>query len=122
MAVYQTKDFKKWNKKNKVPNDKLLDAIKSINGGSGIVNLGNGLYKVRIAKDKGKSGGYRTIIIHQKGLRSLFVHGFEKSEKENISVVELREIKSLAIDFLTCSEDYIKKLLEINFIYLLEEQ
>jgi hypothetical protein len=42
------------------------------------VDLGGGLYKVRIAKDKGKSGGYRTIIIHKKDFRSLLVYGFEK--------------------------------------------
>lgn len=76
MAAYQTKQFKKWNKKNKIPNDKLLNAIKSIDGGSGIVDLGDGLYKVRIEKNKGKSSGYRTIIIHKKDFRSLLIHGY----------------------------------------------
>ncbi len=31
-----------------------------------------------------KSGGFRTLIVFRKGLRAIFVHGFAKSEKDNI--------------------------------------
>ena len=122
MTAYQTKDFKKWNKKNKIPPEKLLKAIESIDSGSGVVDYGEGLYKVRVAKDKGKSGGYRTIIIHKNGLRSLIVYGYEKKEKENISDVEKKYFKKDAIDFLSYSEDIIKNMLENGDIFKLEKK
>ena len=64
MQIYETKKFKKWAAKNKISDEKLLNAISEIDKGLGIVNLGGDLYKARIAKNKGKSGGYRTIIIY----------------------------------------------------------
>ena len=117
MVAYQTKQFKKWNKKSKVPVEKLLAAIKSIDDGSKVVDYGEGLYKVRVAKDKGKSGGYRTVIVHKKGLRSLFVYAFEKSEKENISDNEKRYLKINAIKFLNLSENGIEEMLENGEIF-----
>jgi len=54
MAIYQIKEFHKWAKKNKIAKEKLLEAIKSIDEGSGTVDLGGDLYKVRIAKNRGK--------------------------------------------------------------------
>ena len=122
IAAYQTKLFKKWNKKSKIPYGKLLVAVKSIDGGSGIVDLGGSLYKVRISKDKGKSGGYRTIIMYKKGFRSLFMYGFEKNELDNISDKELKRAKQYVKIFLNLSEDRVKNLLDSNSIYPLEEQ
>jgi len=122
MAIYQIKEFHKWAKKNKVAKEKLLDAVKNIDKGSGVVDLGGNLYKVRIAKNKGKSGGYRTIIVHRKDFRSLFLHGFGKNEKDNISNVELVFFKNYATDFLNYSEESIKKLLEKGDIFKLENE
>jgi len=120
MQIYKTKKFKKWAAKNKIADEKLLNAISEIDKGQGIVNLGGDLYKVRIAKNKGKSGGYRTIIIYRKGFKSLFIHGFGKNEKANISNVELVLFKNYATDFLNYSEGSIERLLEKGDIFKLE--
>ena len=122
MAIYQIKEFHKWVKKNKIAKEKLLDAIKNIDGGSGVVDLGGDLYKIRIAKNKGKSSGYRTIIVHRKNFRSLFLHGYEKNEKANISNVELAFFKNYAADFLNYSEESIKKMLDTGDILKLENE
>jgi len=122
MRVYETKRFKKWAAKNKIADEKLLNAISEIDKGMGIVELGGDLYKVRIAKNKGKSGGYRTIIIYKKGFRSLFIHGFEKSRVDNISSDELSIFKRNAKDFLGYSETEIKKMLELGEILKLEKK
>jgi hypothetical protein len=45
----------------------------------------------------------------------------KKNEKANISNVELKEAKQYAVDFLNYSEEQIKKILEINLIFPLEE-
>ncbi|MCL2101660.1 MAG: type II toxin-antitoxin system RelE/ParE family toxin [Fibromonadales bacterium] len=120
MAAYQTKLFKKWNKKNRIPDEKLLDAIKSIDSGSGIVNYGEGLHKVRIAKDKGKSSGYRTIIVHKKGFRSFVVYGFEKNEKANISDNEKTFLKNYGMSLLNSTEKEIEEMLENGEIFKME--
>jgi len=98
-----------------------LNAISEIDKGLGIVDLGSDLYKVRIAKNKGKSGGYRTIIIFRKGFRSLFIHGFEKSKVDNISDRELSIFKKNAKDFLEYSELEVKRMLELGEILKLEK-
>jgi hypothetical protein len=122
MVIYQIKEFHKWAKKNKISKEKLIEAVKSIGDGSGTVDLGGGLYKVRIAKNKGKSSGYRTIIVHRKDFRSLFLHGFEKNEKANISSAELAFFKNYAEDFLNYPEEGIEKLMEMGDIFKLENE
>jgi len=121
MQVYETKKFKKWAAKNKIADEKLLNAISEIDNDLGIVDLGGSLYKARIAKNKGKSGGYRTIIIYKKEFRSLFIHGFEKNKINNISNSELSIFKKNAGDFLEYSEAEIKKMLELGEILKLEK-
>lgn len=121
MQVYETKRFKKWAAKNKIADEKLLNAISEIDKGLGIVELGSNLYKTRISKNKGKSGGYRTIIIYKKEFRSLFIHGFEKNKVDNISNDELSIFKKNARDFLGYSEAEIKKMLEVGEILKLEK-
>ncbi|MCL2101164.1 MAG: type II toxin-antitoxin system RelE/ParE family toxin [Fibromonadales bacterium] len=120
MAAYQTKQFKKWNKKNKIPKDNLLNAIKSIDSGSGIVDLGGDLYKIRIAKNKGKSGGYRTLIIHKKDFRSLFILGFEKNELDNINDRELKAYKAYSKEFISYDDKIIAGMLKNGSLFNLE--
>jgi hypothetical protein len=122
MNNFQTKSFKKWAGKEGIPVEKLLDAVDRIDKNLGIVDLGSDLYKVRIAKNKGKSGGYRTIMIYKKDFRSLFIYGFGKNQKDNITEKELNEAKKYAQDFLSYSEDYVKSLLENKSIFSLEAQ
>jgi hypothetical protein len=117
MKIYETKRFKKWAAKNKIADEKLLNAISEINKGLGIVDLGGDLYKARIAKNKGKSGGYRTIIVYKKGLRSLFIHGYEKNDKSDISDVEKLFYKNYARDFLNYSKESIEKMLKEGEIF-----
>jgi len=120
MQIYETKRFKKWAAKNKIVDEKLLNAISEIDKGLGIVDLGGNLYKARIAKNKGKSGGYRTIIVYKKGLRSLFIYGYEKNDKSDISDVEKLFYKNYARDFLNYPKEGIEKMLKEGEIFDLE--
>ena len=59
------------------------------------------MIKQRIARSgQGKSGGFRTLIVFRAGTRAIFVHGFAKSEKDNIDKDELVALKRLATDLL----------------------
>lgn len=64
-------------------------------------DLGGGVIKQRIARSgQGKSGGFRTLIVFRVGTRAIFVHGFAKSEKDNIEKDELVALKKLAAELL----------------------
>ena len=75
----------------------LCDAIQDAERGLIAADLGGGLIKQRIARpDQGKSGGFRVLIVFRAGARAFFVHGFAKSEKDNIEKDELVALKRLA--------------------------
>ena len=50
------------------------------------------------------SGGFRTIIVFRVGSRAFFVHGFAKSEQDNIRDDELTAFKMLAARLLAFDE------------------
>ncbi|ADY50917.1 hypothetical protein Pedsa_0334 [Pseudopedobacter saltans DSM 12145] len=67
------------------------------------ISLGNDCYKVRMAissKRKGKSGGSRVITCFKVTLDTVFLLTiFDKSEQENISDKELKELLAFITDF-----------------------
>ncbi len=59
------------------------------------------MIKQRIARSgQGTSGGFRTLVVFRAGTRAIFVHGFAKSEKDNIEKDELVAVKKLAAELL----------------------
>ena len=64
-------------------------------------DLGGGVIKQRIARrGRGRSGGFRTIVVFRRGERAFFVHGFAKSDRENLRRKELSGLRSLANEYL----------------------
>jgi hypothetical protein len=94
MRVFKTRDFAKFARKAKVTDDALCEAIARAGRGLVDADLGGGLIKQRVARDgRGRSGGFRTIIAVRLQDRAVFVHGFAKSDKGNISADDLSELK-----------------------------
>ncbi len=92
-----TKQFAKWAKKQKIPKEDLFQTLNELQKGSYEASLGGYLYKKRIRfQGKGKSGSGRSIIVYKKGDRAIFIHGFAKNEKANISKKELLLFKEFA--------------------------
>ena len=52
------------------------------------------------ARGGGRSGGFRTIVVFRRGARAFFVHGFAKSDRENLRRKELSGLRSLANEYL----------------------
>ncbi len=82
---------------------------------SGLIDadLGGNLYKKRVARPgAGKSGGYRTLLSARVGHRYVFLHGFPKSEKANITQDEKKALQYAGKVFLELSaKDLVKALL-----------
>ena len=109
-------------RKEDISDKKLSDAVREAE--KGLINgeLGGGLIKKRVVRaGKGKRGGYRTIIVYSTGIRSVFVYGFPKSAKANLSAGELDAYQKLAQVYLSLSDADMAKALrageleEVNY-------
>jgi len=101
-----TRHFSRWAKKQSVAIEELSVALDEVGSGNFEVNLGGNLVKKRIRfQGQGKSGSGRTIICYKRGNIAIFVHGFAKNEKANLSPQELIAFKKLAKIILELSSD-----------------
>lgn len=113
MRIFKSKWFVKFALKQNINNTALRQAIEEIEAGKIDADLGGGVIKQRIARPgKGKSSGYRTIILYKQGDKAFFVYGFAKNERENISEQEEEDLKVLAKEILTMSEEKLSELIK----------
>ncbi len=112
MRVFKTKSFARFTRKEGISNTKLSDAVLEIEKGLYEADLGGGLFKKRVARrGKGKSGGYRTAVAYREGMLSVFLHGFPKNDKGNLTDLELEELKKFAKLYLQLEDVDIKRAL-----------
>ena len=97
MKRLMTRHFSKWANKQDISIKELTKALDEIKSGQFEVSLGGHILKKRIRfQGKGKSKSGRTIICYKKGDRAIFIHGFAKNEKSNLSPKELKAFKELS--------------------------
>ena len=108
MRVFKTKGFSRFAKSEGLSIEALAKAIRQAEGGLVDADLGAGLVKLRVARTgQGKRGGYRTLIAYRSGVRAVFLFGFAKSERDNVSADQLADLKRAAADILKRSDDDI---------------
>lgn len=101
MAVYKTRWFDRWARKEGLTTSSLCAAVREMAAGLYDADLGSGLLKKRIARPgQGKRGGFRTLVATNKGIRWVFVYGFPKNERSNIDKDEEDALKKLAAHLL----------------------
>jgi len=121
MEKLSTKWFKKWAKKSKITDQDLLDTVDNLIKGLSTADLGSNLFKIRVKREhSGKSSGFRTIVVYKENERAIFLYGFGKNEKDNISKTELLYFKKLGNDFLTLDKNQIKQLIEAKSLFEIE--
>src|SRR5262249_21824593 len=97
MRVLKTHTFARFARQESMPDGTLADAIRQSERGLIAAQLGGGLIKLRIARPGGgKSGGYRTIIAYSAGRRAVFLFGFGKNQRDNLTPVQLADLKMRA--------------------------
>lgn len=67
-------------------------------------DLGGGLIKQRVAPRPRPQRGYRTILVFRMGSLAIFLTGFAKNERENISANDLEDLKIIAQQWLKYPE------------------
>lgn len=91
----------------------LIDAIDRAENGQIDANLGGGVIKQRIARPReGKSGGYRSILFFRREERSVFMYGFPKSERDNITSDETKAFKQAAKYVLALTDEQLSALVK----------
>ena len=113
MRIFKTKWFTRFARKEGIGDERLADAVREIEkSGLNDGELGGCLIKKRVARTgEGKRGGYRTIVVYRVETRAVFVYGFPKSAKANLTALELDEYRKLAEIYLSLTEAGITKAL-----------
>ena len=112
-VVMKTRHFNRWAKRAGLLDKALRSDVSEMIEGLIDADLGGGVLKKRVAlPGKGKSGGARTLLATNRNDRWIFVFGFEKNERANISAKELEALKMLADDLLALSPAQINEAFE----------
>ncbi len=97
----------------KLSDTALCIAVQEMENGLIDADLGGFLYKKRVARPGGgKRGGYRTLLSARLGNRYVFLHGFPKSDKANITQDEKKALQFAGKVFLELSADALSKALQ----------
>ena len=101
MQVFKTRWFQKWAAREGMGDAALLVAVEEMEGGLIDAELGGHVIKKRVAlPGRGKRSGARTLVVYRHASLALFVYGFAKNERANISDKELKALKLLAAQLL----------------------
>lgn len=110
MRVFKTKWFARFARQELISDASLREAIARAERGLIDADHGGGLIKQRVARQgQGRSGGYRVIFAYRAEGRAVFLLGFAKSERENISQDELVFLRELAENWLAADTARIRR-------------
>lgn len=113
VRVYKTKWLARFTRREKLSDAGLAEAIERAERGLIEADLGGGLIKQRVARaGGGRSGGYRMLVAYRAETRAVFLYGFAKSERENITDDELLSLREIAAGFLGASDEGIGHAVE----------
>jgi hypothetical protein len=97
MRIFRSKAFIRFARKSSLSDAALCKAARNMERGLIDADLGGGIVKQRIPRPgKGKSSGFRVIVLYRAGTLAFFVHGFAKSDRENLRDDEVVALKALA--------------------------
>ena len=86
----------------------LCRAVTEMINGLIDADLGGGLFKKRVAQPgKGKSGSARTLLATNRNGRWIFIFGFEKNERGNITDKERDALRMMTKDLLALTPEQL---------------
>jgi len=111
--IMKRRGFARWQMSEKLPDAALCQVVREMERGLIEADLGGFLYKKRVARSgSGKRGSYRTLLSARIGSRYVFLHGFPKSDKANITQDEKGALQYAGKVFLELSSDTLSKALQ----------
>lgn len=113
MRIFKTKGLARFARRERIRDASLKEAVERAERGLIDADLGGGLIKQRIARPgQGRSGGFRVIVAYRVQGRAVFLYGFAKSERENISADELQTLRTIGANWLAVSAATITQAIE----------
>ena len=112
MRVFVTKTFRRFQRRERIGDVALSDAVRQAMQGLVDADLGGGLIKQRVARTgQGRSRGYRTIVAYRSGSRAIFLFGFAKSDIANVPSSELAALRIIGARLLQATAAQIEMAL-----------
>jgi len=113
--MFKNKIFARFAHQNGIEDRHLCDAVRRAERGLIDADLGGGVIKQRIARPgKGRSGGFRTLVVFRVQERAFFVYGFAKNQQSNIGPHHLKAFKAVARTLLNNTDQEIQILLKLG--------
>ena len=101
LRTFKTKPCARFALREGIGDRAPCEAVGRVAKGLVDADLGGGVIKQRIARPgQGKSEGVRAILVLRRAECAFFVHGFAKSDRENLRHKELRALRALADEML----------------------
>lgn len=92
-------------------------AVNEMEEGLYEASLGGNVFKKRVPLgSRGKSGGARTIVAVKMKDKSIFLYGFAKNQKGNISKKEKESLKALAKTYLSYDNKQINQAIKLGIL------
>lgn len=105
MRIFVTKSFRRFQRRENITDASLWRAIERAEAGLIDAELGGGVIKQRIARPgQGKRAGYRVLAAFRSRERAVFLYGFPKSVRGNITDAELASWRDVSRDLLAASD------------------
>ncbi|MDR3474085.1 MAG: type II toxin-antitoxin system RelE/ParE family toxin [Devosia sp.] len=102
MRIFKVKLFARFARREGIGDGSLREAVARAMRGLIDADLGGGVIKQRVARPgAGRSGGFRTLLAFRAGDVAVFLYGFAKSDRGNITDEELDYLRSIAGQWLT---------------------
>jgi hypothetical protein len=113
LHIYKTKVFDRWLKKTELTDSDLIQAVDEMNNGLIDADLGEHVFKKRIAlPGRGKRSGVRTLVASKIKGQWFFLYGFAKNERDSISDQELRVLQAVAGSWLEQEQHQLQCAIE----------
>lgn len=117
MEIFKRKEFARWQDANRLNDEMLCKAVDEMCRGLVHASLGGELFKQRVAAyGVGKRGSYRTLLSFRVGNRFVFLHGFAKNDKANITQEELKALRFAGKVYLDLSPLALSRALQAGVL------
>ncbi len=113
MRIFKIKPFDEWMAEVGITDSCLVTAASELSNNLYEANLGGNIYKKRVPlNNQGKRGGARTIVAFKTNDKSIFLYGYAKNKKSNITDKEEKALKKLAKFYFEFNNDQIKQVIK----------
>jgi hypothetical protein len=117
LRVFKTKWFARFARRERISDRSLAEAVRRAERGLVDADLGGGVIKQRLARPgQGRSGGYRALIAYRRDVKTVFLYGFAKSERDNVDDNELLTARDIAKGWLEADASEIALALDEGLI------